>query len=339
MKCNSALMSILFCGSLGGGFFPNAVLAGCATVTGQSITIPAYIIQRDAAVGSAIGSQLTTSEGTVFSNCSRLGGDVGNIYFGTEATNPYVMTLGNGVRVFSTGIPGIGYYIFGQSGGGYGFIGSGRQIAGQVNNAYFAANGAIPASQTAFFGVVFVKTGNITTGVSNNVPALTLGNFIYGIGSTDSSAVIASQKGALRSSAFSVTALACSLQTTAINVDLDAVDTRSLTRVGATARPKVFNLGLNCDPNANINVRIDGTQDPDTTTAGVLQINNTGTARGIGIQLLYNGSPFSLNTRTALKTSAGGAELLPFTAQYYQTRASVTPGNLSAAATLTITYQ
>lgn len=65
----------------------------------------------------------------------------------------------------------------------------------------------------------------------------------------------------------------------------------------------------------------------------------TGTAKGVGVQLLYNGTPLVLNSRLLLKQSSGGLETLPFTARYYQTLTSVESGAANASATLNLTYQ
>lgn len=66
---------------------------------------------------------------------------------------------------------------------------------------------------------------------------------------------------------------------------------------------------------------------------------NTGTAKGVGVQLLYNGTPLAMNSRLLLKQSAGGVETLPLTARYYQTLGTVQSGTANASATLNLTYQ
>lgn len=85
-----------------------------------------------------------------------------------------------------------------------------------------------------------------------------------------------------------------------------------------------------------------GTQNPDVGTASVLALTNQGdadVAQGVGVQLLYNGSPLILNNRLVLKSSTGGQETFPITARYYQTRTTVTTGKANASATLDLTYQ
>lgn len=102
------------------------------------------------------------------------------------------------------------------------------------------------------------------------------------------------------------------------------------------------NLGLDCDADANINVALNATQNPDVAETSVLALDNqgsAGTASGLGVQLLYNGSPLVINENIFLKKSAGGQETFPITARYYQTKPAVTVGEANTSATLQLTYQ
>lgn len=139
-----------------------------------------------------------------------------------------------------------------------------------------------------------------------------------------------------------ITSIACSLNSTSINVPLGDVSTVQFTAIGATAGDKTFDIGLNCDKGARINVALAGTQNTDTTDTSVLALTNagqTGTAKGVGVQLLYGGVPLKINNNIVLKTSVGGQETLPFTARYYQTNNLLGPGKANSSATLNITYQ
>ncbi|MOA33246.1 Type-1 fimbrial protein, A chain precursor [compost metagenome] len=74
----------------------------------------------------------------------------------------------------------------------------------------------------------------------------------------------------------------------------------------------------------------------------MLALTNTGqagTAGGMGVQLLYGGTPLKINNNIVLKATPGGQETLQFTARYYQTNKVVTPGKANSSATLNITYQ
>jgi type 1 fimbria pilin len=136
--------------------------------------------------------------------------------------------------------------------------------------------------------------------------------------------------------------LACSLSSTSINVPLGDVLVSKFTGITTTVGDKSFNLGLSCDKDAKINVSLAGTQNTDTSESSVLALTSagqTGTASGVGVQLLYGGVPLKINANLLLKASAGGQETLPFTARYYQTKAVVGPGQANSSATLNITYQ
>lgn len=102
------------------------------------------------------------------------------------------------------------------------------------------------------------------------------------------------------------------------------------------------NLGLNCDSGANINAMLTGIQNPDLSDDSVLALSGQGSegvASGVGVQLLYNGSPLRLNRNMVLKQTSGGQESLPITARYYQTQKSVSTGTANTSATLILTYQ
>lgn len=142
-----------------------------------------------------------------------------------------------------------------------------------------------------------------------------------------------------------ITTLACSLSTPNMSFPIGDIPASSFGSAPGTTPAGAQNtqyLGLNCNPGANINVSLSGTQNPDVSTPGVLALSgqgNAGVAKGVGVQLLYKGEPLELNNRIVLKKSSGGEEIFPLVARYYQTRTSVTTGSANASATLAITYQ
>lgn len=139
--------------------------------------------------------------------------------------------------------------------------------------------------------------------------------------------------------------VACSLTTPNLNFPIgDILASKFGTSVGTipSGAQNTQNLGLNCDAGANINVTLQGAQNPDVSTTSVLALTGQGNAdvaQGVGVQLLYNGSPLVLNNRIVLKQSSGGQETFPITARYYQTKTSVATGKANASATLDLTYQ
>lgn len=141
-----------------------------------------------------------------------------------------------------------------------------------------------------------------------------------------------------------ITTLACSITTPTLTFPLGSVP---ISEFGNTVgfiptETSTQNLGLNCDAGANINVSLNASQNPDVSTPSVVALDNqggAGTATGLGVQFIYNGSPLEINKNIVLKQSSGGQETFPITARYYQTKTTVTAGDASTSATLTLTYQ
>ena len=142
-----------------------------------------------------------------------------------------------------------------------------------------------------------------------------------------------------------INALACSVQSSQLTFPIGDIPASVFgTVIGTTpsGAQNTQNLGLSCSAGTNINISLSGIQNPDSANASVMALTgqgSTGTAKGVGVQLLYNGSPLVMNSRLLLKQSSGGQETLPLTARYYQTLTTVEPGSANASATLNLTYQ
>ena len=143
----------------------------------------------------------------------------------------------------------------------------------------------------------------------------------------------------------SITTLACSLSSGSLSFPIGNIPATSFgSTVGTTpANAQVSqNLGLSCNPGANINISLSGQQNPDVANTSVLALSGQGgpgVAQGVGVQILYGGTPLNLNNTVFLKQSGGGLESFPIVARYYQTKTAVSPGTANATATLNITYQ
>ncbi|MGY2910505.1 fimbrial protein [Ewingella americana] len=134
-----------------------------------------------------------------------------------------------------------------------------------------------------------------------------------------------------------ITPVACSVNTTVINVNLDDADASDFKGVGSTAKPKDFNIGLNCDAGTNVKLTLEGNgAGPD----GVLSINTgPNQASGIGIQVLKGTTPVVLGKQLGLGTAGKTGDIeLPLVAQYYQTEAPIVAGLTNATATFTMAY-
>lgn len=145
-------------------------------------------------------------------------------------------------------------------------------------------------------------------------------------------------------SASNVIAAMCNLNTTKLQIPLgDFSATEFSTQPGFTpVRTADGNLAMDCNSGTNISVTMTGNKNPDVSDNSVLALTGQGTsgvATGVGVQLLYNDKPLELDKLTSLKSSSGGTENFKFTARYYQTKASVMPGEANTSATLSLTYQ
>lgn len=299
----------------------NIAIAGCGFYAGSSYQTKYFnfgnvIVQRDSSIGTVVASNNTGAW---------LGG---NSLFG--CTTPWTVrwelsrftTLSSINGVYNTNIPGIGL-----------------RLSSSANGTVFpydlAAGANIYASISGGILAELVKTspgsvggGSITGGV---VAKTSIVGVMYG--------------GEVDMGTNTIIPVACSIMTPNLTFPIGNILASTFgSSIGTTpsGAQNTQSLGLNCDAQANINVSLSGTQNPDVGTTSVLALigqGNPGVAKGVGVQIVYNGTPLSLNSRVVLKRSAGGQETLPLVARYYQTKTAVATGTANASATLNLTYQ
>jgi hypothetical protein len=293
----------------------NAGGGGTQTI---NVTLGTTTVQRDAPVGSVIATQTVGSTITNTINCDYSG----NYYLTYGMLYNGGIPVGN--NVYKTNVEGVGLRLSSSS------------------RYYSNPPSQFPITQvsglTSFPATIeFVKTGDITSGTMN---LGVIGNYYI----TENALVLGTMTTVAMGAGNIVTQAACSVTTGAMNFSMGDIPVTSFSNaIGFTPDKTVTqNLGINCDPNANINITLVGTKNPDVSDTNVLALSNqgqSGVADGIGVQLLYNNNPLVLNTILNLKKSAGGQETFPITARYIQTKANVKPGSGNATATLNLTYQ
>lgn len=311
------------------GLLPSAEAAAgnyCKVVGGiRTTSFGPLTVQRDTPVGTLLAENIIP-ESQVW-DCSSAIGVVSGHNVGVKIYgSTYNSTLDN-VRVYSTSVTGVGYALAVNS-CGWQNVGS-SDYTDDCSTSGIINGGNV--RQT--YRIRLYKTGPAASG--------TITNRRIGAGITRIANVWDNEV-QININTIQVTALACSLNSTSINVPLGDVLSTKFTGVGSTTGDKNFDLGLTCDKDAKINVSLAGTQNADTTETSVLALTNTGqagTASGVGVQLLYGGTPLKINNNVLLKTSPGGQEALPFSARYYQTKTNVSAGLANSSATLNITYQ
>lgn len=219
-----------------------------------------------------------------------------------------------GSTIFPTNVPGIGIRL--ARGGGSSYL-----IA--------APNDYITSGTTQFnlqTSLQFIVTGSVATGQS--VPAGQLLQWNFGnLGTVVSFG---------SSSTTTFTGPACTVATDPTVVMLPTVTNASMASNGATTGDTPFTVQLDCSSMMTMQITLDSTN-PVSVNNGVLRAaTGSGTASGVGVQLLSNGSPAPL--RKALTFNATqGSYGIPFTARYYRT-GTVKAGSIAATATYTLTY-
>lgn len=291
------------------------VRAECVFADGQAmqtlnVSPGNVIVQRDLPVGSVIYSG-STGLGQILLECN-----------GSTNTNYYKMTYQGGVatslsHAYATNIPGVAIQV--------------NLSWGYLDNPPSTDNTGTGSVNLPPISYKLFKTGDIQSG------QLSTGQ----IGTWTVSGITPLS---ITMSGGSITQVACSITTPDLTFPIGTVSKADFgTTPGFTpAKTSTQHLGLDCDSGANINITLNGQQNPDVSDASVMALNNPGdarTAQGVGVQLLYEGKPLVINSRLALRTSEGGKEPFALTARYYQTRNTVTVGEANTSATLTLTYQ
>ncbi|KAA5928098.1 fimbrial protein [Pantoea sp. Bo_2] len=285
---------------------------GVGTVT---ITFPAVTVMKDAPVGTVLSTQtvytglksfLTTSSGTL-----------GFLFSCETDTCP-------------TGVEGISYKLSASS-DTFLWPHTFTNVPGGIGWMWGTAGMSVV--------VELYKSGEKT--VSGTIQPQSIGKYNVQMEEDATPQTLAE---IVLSGAVQVTALGCSLSSSDnLNVDLGNVPSRNFSGIGSTSGAKDFNVNLECDAGTNVNVNMSGTQSADSTDSSVLALTSagsTGVSSGIGVQVLYNGTPLALNSDVVLGTSvAGGATTYTFSARYIQTLSKITAGTANTIATLNISYE
>ncbi|WP_241613803.1 fimbrial protein [Rosenbergiella epipactidis] len=336
MKISSLIKKILFFILL----FPTISYAYTCTSGATTTVTPSNItVQRDLAVGSVIGS-VTSSTVSAF-NCTNSSPTLTYQQFGAKGYGTYLTTL-SGQRIYSTNIAGIGYGITvttvnNCSGASYPVDGSNNVDGNQNNRIACSVNGLFGNQPIqGQIKVTYYKTA-ATTG-SGTVNGMTVASFIL----RNNQSTWQNPETLVNASSFNVTTLACSVTNTAITVPMGTVEKRSFSGVGTwpgDTNTKSFNIPLSCNLGTKVNLQIDGSA--QNANNGVLNLNSgTGSASGVGIQLLYNDQPLVLGTSFLVgTTTTSGTYNINLKSRYYQTSNTITTGSANSSATFTLTYR
>lgn len=116
--------------------------------------------------------------------------------------------------------------------------------------------------------------------------------------------------------------------------------------IGQTSNMTPFNVQLNCESllsgSFDVMMQFDGDAVSGLSDIGVMALNSSSTASGVGVQILNeNQQPVALATPFNVASYPLSAALItvPLYARYYQIKDTVGPGSANAVATYTISYQ
>ena len=297
------------------------------------------IVQRDVPPGEAISNEIYGSLALGYS-CTTTGNE-GSTAGMKNAGLTYAFTSTNGRRVFNTGLPGVGIslgYYLKSTAGATTHMGS-AWLAGDTFLVTWSSNPGENDTYSFQPIIQFWKTGPITSGSVSGQ----LASFVAW--TAQNRGGVAAPDIPVYAGTGSITQVACAITTPNLVFPIGEVLASSFgSAVGTTpsGAQHTHNLGLNGDAGANVTATLSGIQNPDVANNSGLALTgqgNTGTAKGVGVQLLYNGTPLTLNNRLVMKSAAGGQETFPLTARYYQTLPVVEAGSANASATLNLTYQ
>ncbi|CAB3761047.1 fimbrial protein [Paraburkholderia solisilvae] len=142
----------------------------------------------------------------------------------------------------------------------------------------------------------------------------------------------------------------CSVSNTNVDVTLPAVTASAFKGVGTTAGATSFSIGLECEDNAKPAITLTDSNMPANQSTALTTVP-TSTAKGVGVQILYNAQPLPLgpapysytdsNTPVTNRISLGprsGTTALALQGRYVQTDATLVPGTIRAVATFILSY-
>ncbi|MGL4726304.1 MAG: fimbrial protein [Scandinavium sp.] len=244
-----------------------------------------------------------------------------------------IMTLGNGVSVYRTNIPGVGIAYP---------DGSVRSDA-ESREVYLYTNPVINDDNLVNINLRYqlVKTGNnVGSGsLSGNFGSFDLwcypkGELLNGgPGSFGQTLNVVGNPVIMNAP--------CRVIHDDIKVSMGAISLNRFNGIGTTSAPRDFSIQLSCNAQPNVSFMVtpgpNGSLDIDK---GILNLNNPAdstTAKGVGLQVLFKHSPLKFNQNTAAGAATQNFEI-PLQVQYIQTESQVSAGTANASAAFIISY-
>ncbi|MBU9833566.1 type 1 fimbrial protein [Rahnella sp. L72c] len=267
--------------------------------------------------------------------------------FGAKALGTFD-TMINGRRIYKTNVNGIGYAITGGtdayqgcSNNEYDITGS-NTIKNDPNTVILCGENFAANKRSGGITVTFYKTASVVS--PGTITARDVGSFIMLVNDH-----LLGPEAVVRINPITVIVPACTLSSTSISVDMGNVSKHSFKGKGSTPGEEYtreFNLSMICNAHTLVKYMMDG--DIYNAADGIINtITGTGTASGVGIQILHNGTnntiwniPLRLReVITGGSPSADGDFSIPLKTRYYQTDSKISAGRANGLVTFTMFYE
>ena len=305
---------------------PDVAMASCSFTGGVTSELAGYLsfgnvtVQRDAAVGSVIATTVTGA----YNNGNAIAGCTREAWTARWELTQWGTLSGYGSGVYNTNLPGVGLRLSSAS--------SGKPLPFESSYPYNAGGSWASIPGDGIKGEL-IKTGDITSGTLTNgvLARASVVNQFYFANVT-------------LNGTNTVTSAGCSVTSVDEPVQLGDYSKRDFSGVGYTTGWKAFNIVLDCNKSAHINVQIDATKDA-SNAPGVMAIDTESgstVATGVGVQLYFapdNSAAQFGQVKDYYTSPNGGMETVQLKARYYQTASAVTAGPANATATFTLTYK
>lgn len=328
---------LLLCGLLAGLSMvaPGAFAANTGCVSSPNVpgvaTLGSVAVDASVPVGNIIPG--TERRFSFSGNCASISG---------VPQGSTIITCFDGTGSEVAGMPGV--YNTGVSGIGITLINSsGARVTGAGPNCDTRNTplGYISSTSAKTFSIS-MTLALVKTGTAVNTGSLGQAQTKFGIGMYNTGWGIGSNPDSSVSYAGTINyrAISCSVSTI-IPVPLPKVPVSDFNGIGSTSGDKNFTVPVTCDSPANVSAYMTSAGYLSRSEGVLALTSGAGNAGGIGIQVLYNGSPVAFDSffNVGSIVNAGGTLNIPFVARYYQAASPVTPGVANATATITMAYQ
>ena len=293
------------------------------------------IVQRDTPVGTVVA---TVSNNTLGGRNNFIQCNAPGYTSQWAAGGAFAPVVYNGETLYESGVAGLAFRVVtpgaGSTTGRYGTRALPRQIsnvacASSAPAAWYRLCGGTWGSLRVQLVKIAATTGSGPFSSGSLVQALVVGETPI-LDHTLSSGAVQT--------------VACSVTNNNIWVSMGDVKNTVFSGIGSSADSTDFKIDLNCDASTNVNLTLQpGNAGASAVANGVLNLDTPDTnhsARGVGVQMLYNGNPVVFGTRFRVATTSDdGAFAISLQARYLQTATTIRPGQATANATFTLTYQ